>query len=275
VLYLVAGGKDPAHLPQITFSLVLLGGIGLEWLLTRADDWLKGGVDAYVGAASLVILTFVLLRVSGFAYLGQGEILLVAFLTLLLFVALIALIAMFGVWFGPRQGPMGAAAAVLLMLSAFSVRTAWGVNFLRSSDPMEPLVVAPTSPDVRSLISTLEGLSKRRQGDPRVLSVGVQSAHEDVLGWYLREFDKADFGASLARSSPADAMISDLPEGDDSPQGPEGYVGQRFEIRSRWSLEELGAGMGDPAFWRWLLDRQAPGNPSYRDVILWTLRERP
>ena len=275
VLYLVAGGKDPAHLPQITFPLVLLGGIGLEWLLTRSDDWLKGGVDAYVGAASLVILTFVLLRVSGFAYLGQVEILLVAFLALLLFVALIALIAIFGVWFGPRQGPMGAAAAVLLLLSAFSVRTAWGVNFLRSSDPMEPLVVAPTSPDVRSLISTLEGLSKRRQGDPRVLSVGVQSAHEGVLGWYLREFDKADFGSPLARSSPADAMISDLPEGDDSSQGPEGYVGQRFEIRSRWSLEELDAGMGDPAFWRWLLDRQAPGSPSYRDVILWTLRERP
>ncbi len=170
---------------------------------------------------------------------------------------------------------MGAAAAVLLLLSAFSVRTAWGVNFLRSSDPMEPLVVAPTSPDVRSLISTLEGLSKRRQGDPRVLSVGVQSAHEGVLGWYLREFDKADFGSPLARSSPADAMISDLPEGDDSSQGPEGYVGQRFEIRSRWSLEELDAGMGDPAFWRWLLDRQAPGSPSYRDVTLWTLRERP
>lgn len=275
VLHLVAGGKDPAHLSQTAFPLVLLGGIGLEWLATRFKGCLKGGPDVYVGAASLVILTFVLLRVLGFAYLGQGEILLVAFLALLLLAALIALISMFGVWFGLGQGPAGAIAAVLLLLSAFSVRTAWGVNFLRSSDPMEPLVVAPTSLDVRALVSALEGLSMRRQGAPHVLSIGAQTAHEDVLGWYLREFDRANLGASNAESTPADAIISDLPEGGELPQGPEGYVGQRFEVRFSWSLEELQVGLGDPHFWRWLLDRQAPGSLSYRDVILWTLRERP
>ena len=121
---------------------------------------------------------------------------------------------------------------------------------------------------MRDLEALIEEVSSRQAGDPRVVDIAYAPSLDPWMGWYLREYRRADILRTVAQQ--ADATIVIIPAQQDV-QGPSGSIGQRF----RWieSRPDGGFPLSFRERLRWFLLRQPVGTPRASELEVWVRLE--
>lgn len=283
LVYAVAGGRGPGDVLLIVVPLALLAGSSAGRLLEGiAHGWAREGLFLALAGA---IACRLYLELAGYAS-GRGAMALYPSLWLALAILLLAvgLVALFWTYFGPATALRGAGLALLVILAVATVGIGCNLNFCRASDPREPMVVSPTSPNIFDLVETLEMVSLQREGEPHAMAVTVHESPRlrggqsnssltapphagrnagPVLAWYLRRFANVEFVPQLGPAIATPAVIAPAEEKAPSLGGQ--YVGQDFVLRLRWRPQ----GLSGPDRVRWLLYRQAPTPVQADRVVLW------
>jgi uncharacterized protein (TIGR03663 family) len=271
VLFSWAGEKMPWLLLHVALPLVLLASLALErfvrWMartrhtLWRSTDWLIAPLFLLLALA----LTGLVRLLNGQVphpladqYLG-----LQAGVLIIICVGLIALLAWRIYRVDGRHLGQSFAALGLLLLSLYTVRSTFLVNFYNGDTPVELLVYTQTAPDVPLVVREIEQLSidqtrqTRTVADPtggHGLKIAIDTSRGAALEWpfewYLRQFDRAGtlstFEGTLGTPPDADILLI-LADNEalmrPSLQGK--YTGMRlkhrwwfpeFETYKRWTL---------------------------------------
>jgi DNA-binding beta-propeller fold protein YncE len=212
VLFSWAGEKMPWLLLHVALPLLLLASLALDrfvrWMaktrhtLWRSADWL---------IAPLFLL--LALALTGLVRLLNGQVphpLAGQYLNLqagvlaIICLGLIALLAWRIYRIDGRHLGQSFATLGLLLLSLYTVRSTFLVNFYNGDTPVEMLVYTQTAPDVPLVVQQIEqlGIDHTRQtrtvADPtggHGLQVAIDNSRGAALEWpfrwYLRDFDRA------------------------------------------------------------------------------------
>ncbi|MCB0077636.1 MAG: glycosyltransferase family 39 protein [Anaerolineales bacterium] len=140
---------------------------------------------------------------------------------------------------------------LLLMLAVLAVDNGWGAAMVRSDDPREPLVVAPTHPDMRRVAREITALSVDRYRDQTAIPVEIDPSFRAGVRWYLRSFNN---GAPTPSAGQAAQVALRPPT---SPV-PEGFIGERFFSGASWSWATLPSNER----LRWLATREGRNVPA-------------
>ena len=281
-LTVVRSGRGNGDELLIVIPLALLGGFAIEAL--------AGSLRAVRLSVEEVILILLLLVLMAYALLGVADYLnnptkfsalspeqesspggrLRAILGGLTPVILVAaalvlaafLMATFAAAGGAEMAVRGATIAILATLVMTTWAAGWGATQAHPGDPREIIAGAPaTSLDVRDLMRDLAKLSADSTTDVSSLAVTVQSAPDDVLGWYLRHMPNARFVSTVDAASNPPAVIST----DKPPALAGSYAGQRFTLQHVWYME----GKSATDVLKWLIYRRADPPQPAQEAVLW------
>ncbi len=180
---------------------------------------------------------------------------------------LISLFVLAWIWSGPALAQRGAAVCLLLALGLWTARTGWHLNFSALGQPAEPLASPASSPQVRTLVSTLERVSSARETDQHIIAVTVEESTGPVVAWYLRDFAHVQYVSGSSQPFVTPVFIT--PASETEPPASGGYAGQAFDLETAWQSESLWG-----AEWlRWLLFREFPQPLSSDKVVLWVRQD--
>jgi len=211
LIYSWAGEKMPWLAIHMALPLILLGG----WFLDRtlADtDWqalLRRG--ALLLSLLLALLAYVLIMLfsvrpfqgwSIWDLADTGQWLLMAVVGLLLLWAAARLVRGLGWRPALRVGLITLFAA----LSLLTLRFAWMASFINQDTPLEYLVYAHSSTDVKRTMAQIEELSLRQSGE-RDLGVLYDDDVRWVFQWYLRDYPNARLFHELEADDLVDAPV--------------------------------------------------------------------
>ena len=280
LVYAVAGGRGPGDVLLILVPLALLAGSFVGRLLRDVSLRREGLFLALAGAIACRLY----LELAGYAS-GMGAMALYPYPwpALVILLLAVSLVVLFWVYFSPATALRGAGLALVLVLAVATAGIGCNLNFCRASDPREPMVVSPTSPNIFDLVETLEMVSLQREGEPHAIAVTVHQPPRlrggrtgdsivpparggiggSALAWYLRDFANVEFVSQLGPSITTPAVIAPAEEKAPSLGGQ--YVGQDFVLRSHWRPQ----GLFGPDRVRWLLYRQTSMPVQADKVILW------
>lgn len=212
VLFSWAGEKMPWLLLHVALPFVLLAGLALEsfvgWMaqtrrtLWRSSDWLIAPLFLLL-ALALTGLVRLLNGQVPHPLAGQYRTLQAGVLAAVC-LGLVALLAWRIYRVDGRHLAQSFAVLGLVILSLYTVRSTFLLNFYHGDTPVELLVYTQTAPDVPLVVREIEQLSidKTRQTrtvtDPtggHGLQVAIDSSRNAALEWpfqwYLRAFDRA------------------------------------------------------------------------------------
>jgi len=140
------------------------------------------------------------------------------------------------------------------------------LNYRRSSDPHEIMVVSPTSRNLFDLVETLEVVSSRK-GDPKTIAMTVHQGVGPALAWYMRDFSNVKFVDQLSPS--IDTAVVIAPAEEQEPTLGANYSGQDFVLTSSWKPQ----GLSGSDLMEWLFYRRARTAMQTNNVILWVKQE--
>ncbi len=246
VIYSWAGEKMPWLTIHLVLPLVLLGAWFLDRTLTGAD-WpalaRRGGLALGLWLALLAYVIVMLLSVRPFQgwsvwdLSNTGQWLLLAVAGTLLLWAVGRLVRRLG-W---QSAARVATATFFVVLALLTVRFAWLASFINDDTPLEYLVYAHNSDDVKRTMGQVEAISRQETGE-RELRVLYDDDVRWVFQWYLRDYPNAEmFGQELDADDLTDAPLVIL--GSETweknvPQLGDGYL--RYSGRLLWwPLEEV------------------------------------
>lgn len=212
VIYGWAGEKMPWLAVHLVLPLILLGG----WFLDRAlsgADWpallWRGALSLGLLLSLLAYIGLMLLSVrpfqgwSAWDLADTGQWLLMAAVGALLLWPLRRLVRRLG-WRSARQV---ATVALFAGLALLTVRFAWLAGFINHDTPLEYLVYAHSSADVKRTMRRIEALSLRQTGE-RDLRVLYDDDARWIFQWYLRDYPHAEmFGRELETDDLPDAPV--------------------------------------------------------------------
>ncbi len=246
----LSGALDPGPVAFVVLPLALLGGQAVEWIVAR----LRAPQPAWAGgclAAFATLLGFWWLQAtsyfnpeSGVAAGGYASTVwaVVALMPLLL----VAVGLVFWFWVGHAETTYAVALLGLGLAACFTLRSSVSVNFLYARDAREPLVVAPSSLDLRDMVRFLEDWSGRKALDQHALTLAVDSSLDPLVPWYLRDFQTVRLRQDALADGDAGAVIS----GSDQRPPNTGYAGTTYHL---WTYSDAPLGsVADAAGW-WLL----------------------
>lgn len=259
--YILLPGRRMEDLLIVLVPLILLAGAFLGRFLeglARKASWEEEGLLVAVAFPALVYLFF---QLSAYADRGENTYLV---LTAVAGLLPIGLMALYWFWFGKRVAFYGG--GLILLVALGSMTLAWGWRLVRhGGGPHELLAPAPTSPQVRTLVETLEGISSRYEGDRHVIALTVEEGTGPVLAWYLRDFREARFFSPISEpDTPVVITLAGKVEKNEAPFKGE-YVGQDFALRSWWEPARLTW----PEVVQWLLRHESDSTTHDEKVILW------
>lgn len=264
-------GREPADLVQLVVPLCFLAGIALAALATWLRDQIAGGStepgwreEWIILTTSLVLMVTLLLYFTRWTYMPETPTsLLLGSLALLGLLLLLFVVSSF--WLGWRS-VVGVIVVFLLVVTGFAqLRGLWMSNFDGS---VPRYLVEPyrtqSSPDVRTLVTTLEERSARQYGDTHRFHVEVADGPtREVWQWYLRLFEQVQVTMSPTSTGNPDAIITAFA---DEPQQPlPGTTGAPFVVTNHWTP----AGLAGSDLFRWLLYTEAKTPPTQVQNILW------
>lgn len=261
----LSGARDGGPVAMIVLPLALLSGLTVSAAANRLEraQWTWVGVGVFV---FVVLLGFWWLNLaafsSGYPDALRRDPLLVALLALATPLALAGAIAIFHSWVGRAETRWALSIVGLALVAGLLVRSSVSLNFAHARDPREPLVVAPSSPDLKDMVAFLEDWSVRRALDQHALSIGVQEDLEPLVSWYLRDFSDLELIHSPGPAPEHGALVLEPRQGG---AGPAGYVGQRYRLQT-WSDAPLGDGRQGLAWW---LLGTGGGSVQARMIELW------
>lgn len=242
------------------------------------------------------------------ATITQSGLLVLSLVVLILFV--------YGWWESWREAYWLGAVLLATWLLLFTVSGAWHLAHRQELTRPDGFVAEVTHPEVRQLVKDMETISAQRSGDPHQLAIRVEDAQPSqqaeaephflpiagphpVLGWYLRDFRNASWGAQAAdgaASQPASLIVT-LPGAQMGGDGgredvPDGYMGSDYGLAATWLPADLTTASATPAEYpggwagfvarfrdtwrselqpwlRWALYRHVEVEPEVEPVILW------
>lgn len=217
VIYSWAGEKMPWLTVHLVLPLILLGGWFLDRMLAGAD-WpalaRRGALSLGLLLALLAYLVFMLLSVRPFRgwsvwhLADTGQWLLMAAVGLLLLWPVRCFVRRMG-WRLARQVAVVTLFAGLVLMT---VRFAWLASFINYDTPLEYLVYAHSSADVKRTMHQIETISLQQTGE-RELRVLYDDEVRWLFQWYLRDYPNAEmFGAELNPDDLADSPVVILGE---------------------------------------------------------------
>ncbi len=212
VIYSWAGEKMPWLTVHLVLPLALLGGWFLDRTLANADwtNLLRPGA-LLLGLLLTLLAYLVVMLLSVRPFQGwsiwdvndTGQWLLVAVTGILLLWP----VSRFAQRLGWRAVRRVAVATLFASLALFTVRFAWLASFINHDTPLEYLVYAHGSADVKRTMRHVEALSLQQTGE-RELRVLYDDDVRWIFQWYLRDYPNAEmFGQELQPDDVADAPV--------------------------------------------------------------------
>ncbi len=208
----VSGARDGELVAQAILPLALLGGLAVEALVA----WLRPAQPLWVGgslAVFSVLVGFWWLQLT--AYFNPAAVaLLGSYLQAVWFFCLATplVIAMAGAvlwrWVGRSETIWALSLLGLGVAGCLLVRNSVSLNHVYARDPREPLVVAPTSVDVRDMVSFLETWSVREALDQHALTIAASPDLEPLVPWYLRDFSALRLSSAPEDMAEAEALVT-------------------------------------------------------------------
>ena len=316
-VYSWAGEKMPWLTMHVALPLVLLGAWAfaktLGWAFTAVRPSEADGDSATferVSRASgrnrsllvylcvigtLALFTFMLLAIA-LGSNGANLALSAAFIPLAFVLLLLAATFCYSLLRGLRESVGALALAVALIGGAYTLRSAYQLNYISGDTPQEMMIFVQTTPDVAQVMNRLEQASYRRTGG---LAMPIWYDNETIWGWYTRRFtSKVQQQPALTESPGPDVQaVLMLQENIDTyPQNRDrlnGFVIQRLPLRwwfpedqYRLSKDWLSAPVTENSpllmrvlrtpfdsktssqFWQYILYRKPPGTLGSTDFIL-------
>jgi uncharacterized protein (TIGR03663 family) len=277
---LVSGHRPAGNILLVVVPLSLMAGQGIErawrWV-TRRQLWTQ---TALFAGAALGLLAFIYLQVAAYGLASPntvykiGEVTLYTTSTYLILASvglllLVILGAAAWMWHGPELVLAGGWLTALIALGLIGFRAMWGLNYAHASDPRELMIRQATAPQVRQLVTQLEGLSTDEAGDAHTLSITTDAATGPVIAWYLRAFKEQRVVEDL--SAPPDTVVAVTLAMQDPPIG-ESFRGQGFPLRTYWCSPPACGGawdQGGQGLVRWLLFTDGDLPTVDQEVVLW------
>jgi hypothetical protein len=301
IVLLLLPGRSPSSLLVVSVALLFAAAHFVGTLIEAypADmEWTEAAIALAV-AVVLIVAGLFWLRIL---IVSPGFSSRVAAICLLVFAALLLLLAAFGVWAGWRYARWLGGLLVTVLLLAANLSSLVQLNHINEVTLPDGLFAQETHPDVRRMRMNVATLSAQRIGDPGEIPIQVQkgASIDPVLGWYLRDMRRLDW--VLAPDIEADAAYAPLAitasvedGGSIQAAATDSYLGAEYAVRTAWQPSTLYAlpvvvpepgeqtGAGDrlqvtaDAYWvqriqptlRWLLFREAKAVTSPESVILW------
>ncbi len=163
--------------------------------------------------------------------------------------------------------------ALVSLLLALTLRTAWMVTFRNADSAAELLVYAQGAPDVGIVAREIEDLSRRLTGGLH-LKIAYDSEVSWPFVWYLRNYDNAVyFGDSPGGPLDADVVLVGLKNED----AVKPFLGDAYIRREHrliwWPYQDWYQGMLAPAFWEKLAKPE--GRRALWDVWFYRKWDRP
>lgn len=246
-----AGGIAHVALP-----LTVLAGVGVARTAGELVRNFELEFEGLYGGLALLGVAFVWLNLLAYSLGGET---LRLWLAAGGFVLIGALFVLMAVWVNLASALRTAGAVLLVALVFISFRSAWQLNYDNAANPREPLVVAPTDPDVRYMSDFLRPVSENRINQPDLLPVAVQQNLGPVPLWYLRDFRQVSRTAGSSPEQPVAVLLSP------SEPPPTGWTGQQIRLGERWDWP----GLSGQSLVRWLIYRKASNTTTPIDAILY------
>ena len=290
--YTWAGEKMPWLTTHFATPMAILGGWWLAWKLKAIDwraVWKQGGLWVLLGAPIWLMVFYGVLQQRPF----QGKSLEALSQTM---AALIGAIALIGLgWFlfrKMRELGWGLSGRLVLLsllglLSLFWVRTSFLLNYVNYDYPIEPLVYAHGTPDIKIVVNDLREISRRTVGE-NALAFVYDNETTWPFEWYFRDFpNKKYVGAGITREALKDAPVVLVGVENEGKAKP--FLGNKYyriEYRQIWwpkeTYKQLVDGVpqpdgtvlkGLPLLWSWIKDPQA--RKVFWDIVLYRKYQQP
>ncbi len=277
LLYSWAGEKMPWLMMHIVVPMHLLGGWALGRLLDA--DWRaireRGGLWLLL---LVPLLLYVLLRLARLRLSGGTTIADLSQSVTWLSAAVVGVFVAWAIgWLGARLGRRDAwrmiSLALVSVLLALTVRTAWRLTFVNGDSAAELLVYAQGAPDAGIVAREMEDLSRRLTGGLH-LKIAYDNEVSWPFVWYLRNYDNATyFGESPG--GPLDAQVVLVGLKNEAAVKP--FLGDDYIRREHrliwWPYQDWYINMLQPSFWK---DLGAPeAQRALWDVLFYRRWDRP
>ncbi len=274
-----AGEKMPWLSTHFTVPMVLLGGWWLARRIRQVDwkqAWHNGALWLLAGVPLWLLLFIVFLRLRPF----QGSSLetmsdtmaWIAALGLLIGLGYVLVRKALDVGFPLTRQML--LFSLLGVLSLMSVRTAFMASYVNYDLPVEPLVYAHATPDIKVVVNDLEEISRRTVGEGQ-LAFAYDNETTWPFEWYFRDFPNKKFFAG----NPSRDVLNDAPVvlvGTENEDKVNPYLGNdyyRIPYRQIWWPKETYKDLTLERMREWLADPQALRN--FVDVILYRRYQQP
>lgn len=263
---LLAGlqNSESGMLSMVILPAAVLLGYAAEQLRTAISPYGDTYWIGTVQVASLLVLLLLIVsaNLGRYARISVFDPTDVAHLLLALLCALVTIFVwlLVLVW----DTPLGIASGMITVLLAGLVvqwGTAWRIGVTSVNNPHEPIMVASTDDELSLLIEATVNTAREVRGTERAVSLFSALDHP-LLRWYLRDFDRAEFGSAVPAQATFDLIIA--PDEADPAFGTE-YLGTDFGF--------LICECYSPAGWlenmRWFFFAEGPPPVDEQRLVLW------
>jgi len=290
--YTWAGEKMPWLTTHFAVPMALLGGWWIAWKLKAVDwraVWRQGGWWVLLGAPIWLVVFYEVLKQKPF----QGKSLDALSQTMAVLAGVIVLL-FFALFLYRRMKKLGWSQSVRLvllsllgLLTMFSLRTSFLLNYVNYDYPIEPIVYAHGAPDIKIVVNDLKEISRRTVGE-NALAFVYDDQTTWPFEWYFRDFPNKKFvGANITREALKDApvvLVGIENEGKAKPFLGNSYF--RTEYRQIWwpkeTYKQLVDGVpqpdgetlkGLPLLWSWI--KNPEGRKVFWDIVLYRKYQQP
>ena len=290
--YTWAGEKMPWLTTHFAVPMSLLGGWWIAWKLKTVDwrrAWEHGGAWVLLGAPIWLIVFYSVLKQKPF----QGKSLEALGQTMAVLAGVIVLIILaFFLYRQMKRLGWGQAVRIVLLsllglLAIFSLRTTMLLNFVNYDYPIEPIVYAHGTPDIKIVVNDLKEISRRTVGE-NALAFVYDNETTWPFEWYFRDFPNKKFvGGDITREALKDApvvLVGIENEGKAKPFLGNNYY--RTEYRQIWwpkeTYKQLVDGVaqpdgtvlkGLPLLWSWIKNPES--RKVFWDIVLYRDYQQP
>lgn len=262
VLYTYAGEKMPWLITNITLPFIILSSKLLNDFFSKinfSQFYIKYYIAIFFSSFLFMILFWRLLTHD----LGSGF---VEFLNIWLIFMVIGLIFFSLQWISTlitkKQTFIFIIIPILLMMSIFSFRSMWILNFNNYDTPKEMMIYTQTSPHLHNVSDTINSIAfKSLEGKSIRISVDTTDAFSWPWQWYLRDYNNVTFDDHSQKINLEDVSILILNHKNDISTLERNDFTQVQKFPHRWWFPEKYRNINFIDITSTIFDRNRWGNP--------------
>jgi hypothetical protein len=171
------------------------------------------------------------------------------------------------IW-GARTAWRGFALGTLAVLLLFSFGLGGRAALSPAGDPREYWFVHPVTSDVFEMRDTLQEMSLRATGDPRLITITAWVPENGALAWALRDYPNTVFVDGVGPEVTSAAVV--MPVVSPQPHMGADYVGKDLITRLGWDMNTLS--WRDGLMWYYRSDSLIKPTPA-EQIMLWVRKD--